>query len=320
MTYRVPVRHAGIGSALKSLVRREHKDVQAIHDMSFSVQEGEVLGLIGPNGAGKTTTLKILSGILHPTGGTVDVLGFVPWKRDYHYLRQIAFIRGSRPLAVPLELTVQDAFELQKRVYDVGLPEFRRNLDELCRMLGLEGLLRRQVRALSLGERMRCGIAWSLVYGPRILYLDEPTLGLDVSAMRIMRQFITEYASRGGVATIVTSHYMADVEFLCNRVVLIDEGQLLFDGSLTDLADSLAPYRLIKVPLPTATEKLRAMAEVYALDDRQITFRVPKSEVLKVVSQLLALDFGHDFTIEEPPLEAVVSQFYDRGKRYDRSV
>lgn len=312
MTYKVPVRHPGVRSSLKSILRREYKEVHAVRNIGFSVQEGEVLGLIGPNGAGKTTTLKILSGILHPTAGTVDVLGFLPWKRHYQYLRQIAFIRGSRPLAVPAELTVLDAFELQKRVYDVGTTEFKRNLDELCSMLGLDDLLRRQVRALSLGERMRCGIAWSLVYGPRILYLDEPTLGLDVSAMGIMRNFIAEYSSRGGVATIVTSHYMADVEFLCSRVVLIDEGQVLFDGRLTDLADSLAPYRLIRVPSPATKEKLHLFAEVFSSDDNQTTLRVPKSEVSAVVSQLLASDLAHDFTVEEPPLEAVISQLYER--------
>ncbi|MBA2470076.1 MAG: ATP-binding cassette domain-containing protein, partial [Chloroflexia bacterium] len=242
MVFRAPVRDEGLRSAFRSLWRRDYRQVKAVNGVSFSVDEGEVVGFIGPNGAGKTTTLKMLSGILHPTAGTARVLSHVPWKREPGYLRQIAMVRGSKPVSGPLELTVGDALRFQQLVYDVQVPEFDRNLDELATMLGLAPLLGRQVRALSLGERMRAGLALALVYRPRVLFLDEPTLGLDVTAVSQVRQFIGSYARQSGATILLTSHYMADVESLCKRVILIDKGSIHFDGELSRLSATLSPY------------------------------------------------------------------------------
>ena len=230
MTYRAPVREAGLRAALRSVIQREYRDIDAVAELSFELKAGEVVGFIGPNGAGKTTTMKILSGILHPTAGEAEVLGHVPWRRQHEYLKKIALVRGSQPIGGPAELTVMDSLRYQRILYEVPPRDFRANLDELVEMLDLESLLDRQVRALSLGERMRAGLATTLVYRPKVLFLDEPTLGLDVLASASLRRFIASYAVRTGATVLLTSHYMADVEFLCRRVILIDRSRIRYDG------------------------------------------------------------------------------------------
>ena len=288
MTYRAPVRGAGLRAAVKSLVRREVREIQALHSVSFAVAPGEVVGLIGPNGAGKTTTLKILSGILCPTSGQASALGFAPWGRDYRYLRQIAMIRGSRPLAVPLELTVLDALRFQQLIYDVPKEQFQRNLDELSSLLSLEPLLGRQVRALSLGERMRAGLAWSLIYRPRLLFLDEPTLGLDVTAIGAVRQFIADYNKHSGATIILTSHYMTDVEQLCPRILLVDRGALLYDGRLCALSARLAPYKLVRIAVaaPVAVE-WKQFGEIVEQEGGRVSLRVRREDIPAATARLL---------------------------------
>jgi ABC-2 type transport system ATP-binding protein len=241
MTYRAPVREAGLRAALRSVIHREYREIDAVTELSFDLDAGEVVGFIGPNGAGKTTTMKILSGILHPTVGEACVLGHVPWRRQHEYLKQIALVRGSQPIGGPAELTVMDSLRYQQLLYEVPKPDFRANLAELVEMLNLESLLDRQVRALSLGERMRAGLAITLVYRPKVLFLDEPTLGLDVSAAAALRRFIAAYAIRTGATVLLTSHYMADVESLCRRVILIDHSRVRYDGELASLVSTLSP-------------------------------------------------------------------------------
>lgn len=236
MTYQAPVRAGGLGAALRSVVRREYRHIEAVAEVSFELSSGEVVGFIGPNGAGKTTTMKILSGILHPTAGEVRVLGALPWRREHSFLKGIALIRGSQPIGGPPELTVHDSFRFQRLLYEVDAAEYAISLDELTDLLDLEPLLGRQVRALSLGERMRAGLAMALLYRPRVLFMDEPTLGLDVSAAAAIRRFIAAYAKRTGATVLLTSHYMTDVESLCRRVILIDHGRLRYDGELDRLA------------------------------------------------------------------------------------
>jgi ABC-2 type transport system ATP-binding protein len=210
MVYKAPVREAGLHAAFASLFRRTYREIRAVQGISFALEAGEVVGFIGPNGAGKTTTLKILSGILHPTEGWVSVLDFIPWRREPAFLKSIALIRGSQPIGGPGELTVLDSLHFQQLLYEIADTTFQKNLALLVEMLHLEPLLQRQIRALSLSERMRCGLALSLIYQPRILFLDEPTLGLDVTAVQMMRRFISTYSRQTGTTILLTSHYMAD--------------------------------------------------------------------------------------------------------------
>lgn len=313
MTYRVPIRSAGLKAAFGSLFRREYRTVEAVQSISFTVEPGEVVGFIGPNGAGKTTTLKILSGVLHPTAGQVSVLGQTPWQREPRFLRRIAMVRGSRPLGTPAELTVLDALRFQQLIYEVPADQFARNLGDLTEMLSLTPLLDRQVRALSLGERMRAGLAWSLIYGPEVLFLDEPTLGLDVTVTSLVRRFVAEYSQQTKAAILLTSHYMADVESLCRRVILIDRGALAFDGALGDLTARLAPHKLLKVTVSDSDLDWSRYGEVTRSEGDQTTLRVRRAEVPAATARLLAELCVTDLAVVDPPLESMIDQVYREG-------
>ena len=314
MTYQVPVREDGLKAAIRSLFRRQFRQVDAVAEVSFTLEPGEIVGFIGPNGAGKTTTLKMLSGILHPTRGEVKVLGFVPLHREYAFLRQIAMIRGSRPLGAPGELTVGDALRLQQRVYEVDEEQFRRSLSQLVEMLHLAPLLPRQIRALSLGERMRAGLAWSLLYRPRTLFLDEPTIGLDVTAAAAMRRFLALYARETGATIMLTSHYMADVEALCPRVMLIDKGRLLYDGALQSLARRLAPHKLLKIRATDGCSPVwEQFGRVLGEDDGRMVLQVHRDLVSATTARLLAQIPVADIAVEEVPLEQLMDQVYREG-------
>jgi ABC-2 type transport system ATP-binding protein len=314
MTFRAPVREEGLRAAIVSLFDREYRDIPAVDGISFSLEPGEVVGFIGPNGAGKTTTLKILSGILHPTGGEVRVLGFIPWERKRAFLRQIAMVRGSRPIGGTGELTVLDSLRFQQLVYDVPRTEFERSLADLREMLAIEPLVHRQIRALSLGERMRAGLAMSLVYQPRVLFLDEPTLGLDVSAVGQMREFITAYARHTGATILLTSHYMADVETLCRRIVLIDKGTIRYNGDLAGLSATLSPFKLLTVALdhPLKVDWTR-YGEITVSDGSSTSIRVLRERVPAVTAQLLSDLPVVDLAVANPPLETVIDRVYREG-------
>jgi len=312
MSYKAPVRKGGLRAALGSLVRREYKTVQALDQVSFTIAPGEVAGFIGPNGAGKTTTMKILSGILYPTGGEVRVLDHVPWQRRSTFLKRIAFVRGSQPVGGSQELTVMDSLEYQRLLYDVPRAKFRRTLAELEALLDLEPLLERQLRALSLGERMRVGLAMALIYRPEVLFLDEPTIGLDVSAASLIREFVREYVEQTGATVLLTSHYMADVASLCPRLILIDHGQVQYDGPLAELSARLSPYKLIRI---SAAEDPSAFGEVVEKADGQWVLRVPRDEVAGTTARLLQALEVVDLAVEEPPLEKVIDQAYREGLR-----
>lgn len=314
MTYRVPVRQGGLAAALKSVVRRRYRDVHAVRDVSFEVSAGEVVGFVGPNGAGKTTAMKMMSGLLHPTAGTVEVLGFTPWQRRTPFLKQIALVRGSQPTGGLQELTVLDSLQYQRVLYEVPVGEYRRNLDELCELLELGPLLERQLRALSLGEKMRAGLALSLLYRPKVLFLDEPTLGLDVSAAAAIRRFLATYAGQTGATILLTSHYMTDVESLCRRLILVDHGSVQYDGPLDQLSARLSPYKLIRVSAPSATkEDFADIAEVVATQDISWDLRVPRDQVARATSTLLTTLDVVDLAIEEPSLENVIDRAYREG-------
>ena len=310
--YVVQEREAGALAAIRGLVRRRTHDVAAVDRISFDVSPGEIVGFLGPNGAGKTTTLKMLSGLLYPTSGEVSVLGHVPSRREKEFLRQITLVMGQRSQLV-WDIPAIDSFELNRAIYRIPADEFRRTVDDLTDLLDLGSLLRRPVRNLSLGERMKCEMAVALLHRPRVLFLDEPTIGLDVTMQRRIRAFVSEYNARYEAAVLLTSHYMADVEALCKRVIVIHHGKLLFDGDLSTLVQRFSPYKTIVVQLDGPAADLRPYGEVVARDDSQITLRVPKSDTASVTGRLLADLQVADLTVEDPPIDAVIEQVFAEG-------
>ncbi|MBN2387980.1 MAG: ATP-binding cassette domain-containing protein [Anaerolineales bacterium] len=312
-TYRVPVRPEGLRASLGSLFRPAYNDVEAVVDVSFDVAAGARVGLIGPNGAGKTTTLKVLSGLLHPTSGQVRVAGFLPWERQPEYLRRISMVMGNKSQML-WDIPPLDSFRVLGEVYGVPPARFRRTLDELVALLDMEELLTKPVRNLSLGERMKCELTASLLYRPQVLFLDEPTLGLDVSMQLRLRRFLKEYNQHSGVTVLLTSHYMADVLALCPRVVLIHRGRVLYDGELNELARQLAPFKQLRLSLQV--EKCNGAmpipdgVEVIEQDRASLTLRVPRAEAPALTARLLQTLPVADLTIEDPPIEAVIDQIY----------
>src|SRR5574340_16513 len=247
-TYEVTERESGLKASVRSLLKRTQEEVRAVDRISFDVAAGEIVGFLGPNGAGKTTTLKMLSGLLYPSSGEVTVLGFVPSKRQNPFLRQITLVMGQRNQLV-WDIPALDTFELNRAIYRIPAADYRRTLAELTELLELGPLLRKPVRNLSLGERMKCEIAAALLHRPQVVFLDEPTIGLDLTMQRRIRTFIAEYNRRFGATVLLTSHYMADVEALCRRVIVIHNGKLLFDGDLSDLVQKFTSHRTIVVQL-----------------------------------------------------------------------
>ncbi len=311
-TYVVSERESGMQAALKSLVHRETEEIPAVDGITFDLQPGEIVGFLGPNGAGKTTTLKMLSGLLYPTAGEVTVLGHVPWKRERAFLRQITLVMGQRNQLV-WDIPAADSFELNRAIYRLSAADYRRTLNELVDLLDLGPLLRKPVRNLSLGERMKCEIAAGLLHRPQVVFLDEPTIGLDVTMQRRIRTFLGEYNRSSGATVLLTSHYMADVEALCRRVIVIHHGRLLFDGELADLVRRFTAHKTIIVQLENPDADLRAYGEVVSVADGRVTLRVPKPATALVTERLLADLPVVDLTVEDPPIEEVIEQVFAQG-------
>ncbi len=315
-TYRVPTREPGLKASLKNLVRRTYNDVEAVRDISFAVEAGEMVGLIGPNGAGKTTTLKMLCGLLHPTGGEAHVAGFVPWERKHAYLRRISMVLGNKSQML-WDIPPMDSFRVLSEIYGVPPREFRQTRDELIELLDMSELLIKPVRDLSLGERMKCELVAGLLHQPTVLFLDEPTLGLDVSMQLRLRRFLAEYNRRSGVTVILTSHYMADVMALCPRVILIHRGRLLYDGELSSLAQRLAPFKLLRIALRNengnGVGELPSGVEITERDANHLTLRAARNEAPALTAHLLQTLPVADLVVEDPPIEAVIDQIYREG-------
>jgi ABC-2 type transport system ATP-binding protein len=292
--FRVPEREAGLRASLTSLFHRRWREVRAVDGVSFDVEAGEIVGFLGPNGAGKTTTLKMLSGLLHPTGGTAQVLGHVPWRRERDYLRRMTLVMGNRN-QLQWDLPALDSFELNRAIYRLPREQFLQTRDELIDLLDVGDLVRKPVRQLSLGERMKVEVVGSLLHLPQVLFLDEPTIGLDVTMQKRIRSFVAAYNERFGATVLLTSHYMADVEALCKRVIVIHHGQLLFDGRLDSLADKFGAYKTIEAVLA---------------DGETVSMQVPRTETSAATARLLAEHDVSDLTVEDPPIEDVIEQVF----------
>jgi ABC-2 type transport system ATP-binding protein len=292
--FRVPEREGGMRASVRSLFKRQWREVRAVDGISFEIAPGEVVGFLGPNGAGKTTTLKMLSGLLHPSGGDVRVLGHVPSKRERDYLRRMTLVMGNRN-QLQWDLPALDSFELNRAIYRLPREDFRATRDELIELLDIGDLVRKPVRQLSLGERMKVEVVGSLLHLPQVLFLDEPTIGLDVTMQKRIRGFIARYNERYEATVLLTSHYMADVEALCKRVIVIHHGRVLFDGSLA-----------------TLTHRFSALKTIVAVlaDGETITLEVPKNETSQATAKLLADHEVTDLTVEDPPIEDVIEQVF----------
>jgi ABC-2 type transport system ATP-binding protein len=315
--YRVSEREEGLAATLRAFVRRRYREIEAVAGISFTIEPGEIVGFLGPNGAGKTTTLKMLSGLLHPTAGEARVLGAIPWRREDAFLRQITLLMGNRTQLV-WDIPAADSFRVLREIYRIPEARYRATVDELSELLELAPLLHKPVRELSLGERMKVEFAAGLLHLPQVAFLDEPTLGLDVSMQARIRRFVTEYNRRTGATVLLTSHYMDDVVALCRRVLVIHHGELLYDGDLAALAERMAPYKLIRLTLHDgwAERAFDGYGEVTARDEASVTLRVPRSAAAERTARL-ATDLAGglaDIAVEEPPIEEVIDRVFS-GER-----
>jgi ABC-2 type transport system ATP-binding protein len=308
-TYQVSEREGGFGAAMRSFIKRKYRDVNAVQKVSFRIRPGEVVGFLGPNGAGKTTTLKMLSGLLHPNGGDAKVLGYTPWELKPAYLRVMTLVMGQRS-RLSWDIPAADSFLLNQAIYRIPDDEYKRTLAELDELLELTSILKKPVRNLSLGERMKVELAAGLLHRPQVLFLDEPTIGLDITAQARIRSFLQEYNRRSGATILLTSHYMADVTALCERVILIHQGQLKYDGGLTELSHKIAPFKLIGVAISdTAAYDLgRYGTPVVNDEDSEKSYiQVRAEDVISVTARLLADLPIRDISISDPPIEEVIT-------------
>jgi len=313
--YRVHKRPPGVAAAVRALFRRQYEQVKAVDGISFDIKAGERVGFLGPNGAGKTTTLKVLSGLLYPSDGEVRVDGHVPQRREVDFLKKIMLVMGQKQQLL-WDLPPAETFELNRAIYDVPRADFTRRLDELTALLELGDLVQKPTRQLSLGERMKCELAAALVHGPKVLFLDEPTIGLDVSMQVAMRDFIRRYNEQHGATLILTSHYMDDVAALCPRVIVIDKGLLSFDGKLDELVKRVRPDKRIALrfsaPVPRA--QLDALGTVVSHGPAEAVLQVAQDAVNATVGKALSTLPVQDLTVENPPLEEVMSELFARSR------
>ncbi|MFO7300088.1 MAG: ATP-binding cassette domain-containing protein [Actinomycetes bacterium] len=312
-TFKVPVRQGGLKESVKSLFRREFRLVEAVKDVSFEIGAGEIVGFLGPNGAGKTTTIKMLTGLLHPTAGDARVLGYQPWKRDKDLLRRIALVMGQRN-NLQWDLPAEDSFLLNKAIYGVPDSVYRRRIDEFAQRLEVTHLLDKPIRNLSLGERMKMEIIAAMLHGPEVVFLDEPTIGLDVTMQRRVRQFVLDMNKEEGVTVLLTSHYMADVSAMAERVVVISQGSLLYDGALAGLAERFSSHKTIRVDATDLPADLSGLGRVLERTPERVTLEVERDRVSEVASRLLAAATVTDLAIEEPPLEDVIERVFTQSR------
>jgi len=312
-TYQVPEREGGFGAAVQSFFKRKYKDVKAVQEVNFKIAQGEIVGFLGPNGAGKTTTLKMLAGLLHPTSGTANVLGFTPWELKNDYLRSMTLVMGQRN-RLSWDIPAADSYLLNQAIYRIPDDEYKKTYKELDELLELEPLMKKPVRNLSLGERMKCEIAVGLLHRPKVLFLDEPTIGLDITGQARIREFLREYNKRTGATILLTSHYMADVTALCERIIIIHHGNLKYDGGISDLSRRIAPFKLIGVLLAESNshDLSRYGTPVQNEEDAEkVYIQVKAEDVTRVTSRMLSELPIADISIADPPIENVIERAFN---------
>lgn len=312
-TYRVADKQPGLRGTVRHFFHRKYNDVHAVKDASFEIGPGEVVGFLGPNGAGKTTTLKMLTGLIHPSAGRAEVVGHAPFDRRSDFLRQITLVMGQKQQLM-WDLPAMDSLRINAAVYGVPDDEAKRRIDELAGLLSLEAELYRPVRKLSLGERMKCELVAALLHRPKVLFLDEPTLGLDINAQTAVRSFLRQYNADHDAAILLTSHYMADITALCERVIIIHHGRVMHDGSLDDIVKTFAPFREVKIELPIdATEAMFAanrFGEVESLDGCVARLLVEREALTQTINRILADLQPIDLTVSDPPIEDVIGKMF----------
>ncbi len=313
--YQVHQKEPGILGSIKSLFVRKYETVKAVDDISFEISEGELVGFIGPNGAGKTTTLKCLSGLLYPTKGAISVLGFTPYQRKNKFLKQISLVMGQKN-QLWWDLLAIDTLILNKEIYGISDEKYNTVLGGLCSLLEVEDIVKVPVKKLSLGQRMKMEIMASIIHSPKVLFLDEPTIGLDVLMQKKLRDFIKEYNIRFKSTIILTSHYMQDVEALCKRVIIINFGKIIFDGQLSSLVEIYAPYKKITVIFKEYADpkKINKLGNVNSFTYPELILSVPNKKANSTASTILKNFEVEDITIEEPQIEDVVAQVYTENK------
>jgi ABC-2 type transport system ATP-binding protein len=312
--YPVAIKEPGFQGTLKHFFQRTYKEINAVRDVSFEIQAGEIVGFLGANGAGKTTTLKMLSGLIHPSIGTVRVAGYIPFKRETAFLKQITLVMGQKQQLI-WDLPALDSLKINAAVYGLSDRTAELRIQELAEMLSIQGKLTQPIRKLSLGERMKAELLAALIHEPKVLFLDEPTLGLDVNAQVAVRQFLREYNQRFNATILLTSHYMADITALCDRVLVIHQGLLIYDGSLAGLVDRFSPCREVNVEFKHIypRHKLEAYADVREVEGASARFLVTQELLTKTVSQILGELEVVDLSITDPPIDDIIGQVFQSG-------
>lgn len=315
-SYRVYQKQEGMLASIRGLFHREYREVKAVRNIDLTVEAGEFVAFLGPNGAGKTTTLKLLSGVINPDSGTCRVMGFVPWHRQNEYRRRFSLVMGQKN-QLWWDLPALESFRLNQHIYGVPPDEFNRTRDQLTDMLGVTKLLGQPVRELSLGERMKMELIAALLHKPEVLFLDEPTIGLDVVAQHKIQQFLKAYQQEQKNTILLTSHYMKDISTLCNRVVIIANGSIYHDGSLADIVDRFSSEKIVTLQLAdrSSIETLRLMPNVIEVEPPKIKFLVARDEVGRVLSKILTEHTVNDIVVEEPPLEDVISHAFSEAEK-----
>ena len=312
--YRTYRKERGLWGSVKGLVRRRYDETRAADRVSFQIEEGEFVGFLGPNGAGKTTVLKMLSGLLNPTSGDARVLGFVPWERRNEMKRQFSLLMGQKN-ALWWDLPAQESLELNRAIYGIERKHFARVVNGLAELLEVTDKMNVMVRELSLGERMKMELISALIHEPRVLFLDEPTIGLDVVSQKRVRDFLRVYNQRHRIVTLLTSHYMQDIEELCERVIVIDHGKIFFDGPLTDIIDRFSGYKILHLTFEKAVQRdFAAFGEVIEQTPVSVRLKVPRARVTETCRELLEACDVSDINVQELPVEEVIRQLFGERK------
>ena len=318
-SYRVFQKKEGLGASIRGLFHRDFRTVEAVRSIDLTVEAGEFAAFLGPNGAGKTTTLKLLSGVLTPTSGRATVMGHLPWKRENAYRRRFALVMGQKN-QLWWDLPAAESFRLHQHIYRIDPQQFRKTCDGLAEMLDVQHLLGRPVRELSLGERMKMELIAALLHSPEVLFLDEPTIGLDVVAQHNIQTFLKQYQQERKVTILLTSHYMKDVMALCHRVVIIAQGRIIYDGSLEGILDRFGGLKVISLLVADGKmpDNLGRYGEVLLIEPPRVKLRIERSKVTEVLSAILALHAIEDVSVEDPPLEEIIAKVFKENKEEER--